>query len=100
MVGVDAEVWVDDPDRGILEHRVWDSVVQSCPVSECVGPDIGAEKVLAVNGGRNVGDDGLYVAFYRGLPLLIWRGALVAALVVLVELVSLGGAKRCVVVAS
>ena len=94
MVGVDAEGWVDDSGRSILEHRVWCRVVQSCPVDECMGPDVGAEEVLAVDGGRDIGDDGLYILFYRVLPLLIWCGALKAALVVL------GGAKVCIVVTS
>ena len=66
-------------------------MVQRC---ECVGPDVGAEEVLAVDGGRNIGDDGLYVSFDRVPPLLIWRGALMVALVVL------SGAKLCIVVTS
>ena len=49
MVGVDAEDWVDDLGRSVLEHRMWHRVVQSCPVSECMGPDVGAEEVLAVD---------------------------------------------------
>ena len=55
-----------------------------------MGPDVSAEKVLAVDGGGYVGEDGLDVAFDSVLPLLVWGGALVAALVVLVELIRLG----------
>ncbi len=54
MVGVDIEVWVDNPGRGVFEHYVWYRVVQSCRVSECMGPDVGAEKVLAVDGGGDI----------------------------------------------
>ena len=54
MVGVDIEVWVDDSGRSVLEHCVWYRVVQSCQVSECMGPDFGAEEVLAVDGGGDI----------------------------------------------
>jgi hypothetical protein len=55
-----------------------------------MGPDVSAEEVLAVDGGGYVGKDGLDVAFDSILPLLVWGGALVAALIVLVELIRLG----------
>ena len=55
-----------------------------------MGPYVSAEEVLAVDGGRYVGKDGLDVAFDSILPLLVWSGALVAALVVFVELIGLG----------
>ena len=89
VVGVDAEIGVDDPGGGILEHCVWDRVVQPGPMRECMGPYVSAEEVLAVDGGGDVGEYGLYIAFYRVLPLLVGCGALMAAMVVLIELVGL-----------
>jgi hypothetical protein len=90
VVGVNVEVGVDDPGRGVLEYRVWYGVVQAGPMSEGVGPDVGAEKVLAMDGGGDVGENGLDVAFHCVLPLLIWGGAFMAALIVLVKLVGFG----------
>ena len=48
-------------------------------------PYVRAEEVLSVECGRDVGEYGLDVAFHRVLPLLIWGGAFVAALVVVVK---------------
>jgi hypothetical protein len=59
-------------------------------MSEGVGPDVGTEEILAMNCGGDVGEDGLDVAFHCVLPLLIWGGAFMAALVVLVKLVGFG----------
>ena len=51
---------------------------------------IGAHKALAVDCCRDVGYKRLYVSLHRVLPLLvIRRGAFVAALVVLIELIGL-----------
>ena len=50
--------------------------------------------------GRDVGEYGLDVAFHCVLPLLVWGGAFVAALIVVVECVGFGGAEGRVVVAA
>ena len=39
--------------------------MQSGPVSECMCPDVSAKEVLSVNGGGDIGENGLYVAFDR-----------------------------------
>ena len=99
-VGVDAECGVDDPGWCVLQHCVWECIVEAGPVSEGMCPDVGAQEVLSVDGGGDVGEDGLDIAFYCILPLLVRCGALVAALVVLVKCVCLGGSERRVVVAA
>ena len=58
-------------------------------VCEGMCPDVSAEKVLTVDGGGYAGKDCLDVAFDSILPLLVWGGALLAALVVFVELICL-----------
>jgi hypothetical protein len=63
--------------------------VQAGPVCEGMGSDVSAEEVLAVDCGGYVGKDGLDVAFDSILLLLVWGGALVAVLVVFVELIRL-----------
>ena len=52
-----------------------------------------------MNSCGNVGEDGLDVPFDSVLPLLIWRGAFVSALVFLVEKVGLVGPEGGVIVA-
>ena len=79
---------------------MWYCVVEAGPVGECVSPDIGAEEVLAVNGGGDIAEDCLYIALDGILPLLVGCGCLVAALVVLVEGEALVGAERGEVVAA
>ena len=73
--------------------------MQSGPVKQCVGPYVYAEEVLSVECGRDVGEYSLDVAFDCVLPLLIWGGAFVAALIVFLECVGFGRAEGCVVVA-
>ena len=87
MVSVDEKIWADYPGGSVFEYGVRDAVVQTSPVCECVGPDVSAEEVLTVDGGGYIGENGLNVAFDGILPLLVWSGAFVAALVVFIELI-------------
>ena len=65
---------------------VWGGVMQPSPVGKGMGPYVCAEEILLVNCGGNVVEDGLVdVSFDGVLLLLIWRGAIVSALVFLVE---------------
>ena len=50
-----------------------------------MAPDFGPQEVLSVDGGRDVSQDCLNVAFDSVLPLLIGCGCFVAALAVFVE---------------
>ena len=63
-------------------------------------PYVCAEEVLSVEGGRDVGEYCLDVAFHRVLPLLVWGGAFAAALIIVVECVGFGRAEGRVVVAA
>jgi len=65
-----------------------------------MGPSVGAEEVLSLDGCRDVAQQGLHVAFDRVLPLLIRCRALVCAVVVFVEGSGLVGAEGGVVVAA
>ena len=100
MVRIDEEVGVYDPGGCVLDDCMWSGVVHSGPVSEGVGPCVCAEEILAVDCCGYVGEDGLYVAFDSVLPLLLWRGALVSALLFLVKQVCFVGAECGIVIAS
>ena len=63
-------------------------------------PDVCAEEILTVYGGGDVGEDCLDVPLYGILPLLIWGGALVSALVIFVECVCFCGSESGVIVAA
>ena len=65
-----------------------------------MSPYVGVEKVLPVDSGGDIAQNGLDVALDCVLPLLVWRRCLVAALVVLVEGDALVRAERGEVVAA
>jgi hypothetical protein len=65
-----------------------------------VGPNVDAEEILAVNGYRYVGENGLYIAFNGISPLLVRCGAFVSTLIYLVELVGFVRAEGCIVIAA
>ena len=67
------------------EDRVRYCIVEAGPVRQCMAPDVGPQEVLSVDGGRDVSQDCLNVAFNSVLPLLIGCGCFVAALAVFVE---------------
>jgi hypothetical protein len=52
-----------------------------------IGTNIGAEKVLSVDSYRNIGEHGLNIPLNGVLPLLIWCGAFMSAMMLLVKLV-------------
>ena len=52
-----------------------------------IGTNIGAEKVLSVDSCRNIGEYGLNIPLNGVLPLLIWCGAFMSAMMLLVKLV-------------
>ena len=64
-----------------------------------MGPYVCAQEILPVNCCRDVGENGVYVAFDGVLPLLVWSGAFVSALVFLVEKVGFVGPEGGVIVA-
>ena len=67
--------------------------MQTSPMLGSIGPGVGAEEVLAVDGRGGVGEDGLDVALGGILPLLVRCGGLVDAAVRFVEFFGSGGAE-------
>jgi hypothetical protein len=84
MVGVDEEVGVYHAG-GVSWITVWG---WSCGG---VGPNIGAKEVLSVDCCRNIGEYSLDIPLNGVLPLLVWCGAFVSALMLFVKLVGLVG---------
>ena len=64
-----------------------------------MGPNIGAKEVLSVDSCRNIGEYSLDIPLNGVLPLLVWCGAFVPALMLFVKLVGLVGPECGVVVA-
>jgi len=68
-------------------------------MGEGMGPYVCAEEILPVNCCGDVGENCLDISFDGVLPLLVWRGAFVSALVFLVEDVGVVGPEGGVIVA-
>jgi hypothetical protein len=85
VVCIDVKAMVEESCRRVLEDGVWDGVVETGPVGQCMSPDVGAEEILPVDGCGNVAQDGLNVTLDCVLPLLVWGRGFMSALVVLVK---------------